>query len=309
MKKLFTIIMTLVMLLCCVSVSAVAEIDRQTASTVLDHYGEGIIVTVDLTGGWSVEFAPGALYLYEGEIAEGREADAIGLTLEKEVYDEYYAEAENSKNYREIENGVCYTSEDTTYYVIAVGSSAYFLLDVPNGVDGDAIYARLDLVNEKESHDAESSEVPSGKKVYFAAPLFSQSEKDYNLQLAHILEAHGYEVFLPQRDGYLATELEGKTEEEMAQMIFQKDVSEVLKADIIFMVLDGRVPDEGACVELGIAYASGKRCYGVKTDARSVEINMDLNPMICGCFTKLFTNYDGEALIEELEQYLAENEL
>ena len=40
------------------------------------------------------------------------------------------------------------------------------------------------------------------------------------------------------------------------------------------MVLDGRIPDEGACVELGIAYANGKRCYGVKTDARSVEINM-----------------------------------
>ena len=31
--------------------------------------------------------------------------------------------------------------------------------------------------------------------------------------------------------------------------------------------------------------------------------------MIAGCFTKLFLNYDGEALIEELEQYLSENEL
>ena len=162
---------------------------------------------------------------------------------------------------------------------------------------------------ESISPDAENTEVASGKKVYFAAPLFSQGEKDYNLQLTHILEAHGYEVFLPQRDGYLAAELEGKTEEELTQMIFEKDVSEVLKADIIFMLLDGRIPDEGACVELGIAYANGKRCYGFKTDARSVEINMDLNPMIAGCFTKLFKNFDGDALVEELEQYLAENEL
>ena len=52
-----------------------------------------------------------------------------------------------------------------------------------------------------------------------------------------------------------------------------------------------------------------KRCYGVKTDARSVEINMDLNPMIAGCFIKLFKNFDGDALIEELEQYLSGNEL
>ena len=160
-----------------------------------------------------------------------------------------------------------------------------------------------------EIKGAESTEFASGKKIYFAAPLFSQSEKDYNLQLTHLLEDHGYEVFLPQRDGYLAAELEGKTEEELTELIFQKDLSEVLKADIIFMVLDGRVPDEGACVELGIAYANGKRCYGVKTDARSVEIKMDLNPMITGCFLKLFKNSDGDALVEELEQYLAENEL
>ncbi len=145
--------------------------------------------------------------------------------------------------------------------------------------------------------------------MYFAAPLFSQSEKDYNLTLTKILEDHGYEVFLPQRDGYLAAELAGKTEEELTQMIFEKDLSEVLKADIIFVMLDGRVPDEGACVELGIAYANGKRCYGFKTDARSVEINMDLNPMITGCFIKLFRNNSGDALIEELERYLSENDL
>ncbi len=149
----------------------------------------------------------------------------------------------------------------------------------------------------------------TGKKVYFAAPLFSQGERDYNLLLTQILEDHGYEVFLPQRDGFLAPELEGMTEEALTKKIFDKDLSEVLKADIIFVMLDGRIPDEGACVELGIAYANGKRCYGFKSDARATEINMDLNPMITGCFIKLFRNNDGAALIEELEQYLSEHEL
>ena len=92
-------------------------------------------------------------------------------------------------------------------------------------------------------------------------------------------------------------------------MIFQKDKEEVLKADILFMVLDGRIPDEGACVELGIAYASGKRCYGIKCDARSIELGMDLNPMISGCFSKLFYNLDSEELIKSLEEYLKENQL
>jgi nucleoside 2-deoxyribosyltransferase len=166
-----------------------------------------------------------------------------------------------------------------------------------------------ETVSETEMAETMEADSAKGKKVYFAGPLFSQSEKDYNLQLTEILEDHGYEVFLPQRDGYLASELTGKTEEEVTQMIFEKDISEVLKADILFMVLDGRVPDEGACVELGIAYANGKRCYGVKTDVRAAENNMDLNPMIAGCFARQFKNSDGDALIEELEKYLSENEL
>ena len=92
-------------------------------------------------------------------------------------------------------------------------------------------------------------------------------------------------------------------------MIFSLDAGEVCKADILFMNLDGRVPDEGACVELGIAYANGRRCYGFKTDTRSVEAGMDLNPMISGCMTRIFKNYDGDMLIEEIKEYLSENDL
>ena len=124
-----------------------------------------------------------------------------------------------------------------------------------------------------------------------------------------MLEDNGYQVFLPQRDGLKSEELEGKTEEEQTQMIFDKDVNEVNNADIVFMVLDGRVPDEGACVELGIAYANGKRCYGIKTDSRMAEMGMNLNPMISGCFKKLIIEYDGDKALEDLQKYLSENKL
>ena len=149
----------------------------------------------------------------------------------------------------------------------------------------------------------------SGKKVYFAGPLFNQAEKDFNLELTKVLEEYGYEVFLPQRDGIEAALLEGKTEEELIEMIFSLDAGEVCKADILFMNLDGRVPDEGACVELGIGFALGKRCYGFKTDTRAVESSLDLNPMISGCMIKIFKNYDGDRLIEEIQRYLSENPL
>ncbi|MBP5727242.1 MAG: nucleoside 2-deoxyribosyltransferase, partial [Clostridia bacterium] len=40
--------------------------------------------------------------------------------------------------------------------------------------------------------------------------------------------------------------------------------------DAVLFLFDGRVPDEGACFELGYCcYAKGKRCIGYKTDARS----------------------------------------
>ena len=152
-------------------------------------------------------------------------------------------------------------------------------------------------------------DVGVGKKVYLAGPMFNQAEKDFNLKITKLLEQNGYQVFLPQRDGIEAALLQGKTEEELIKMIFELDAGEVKKADIIFMNLDGRVPDEGACVELGIAYGVGKRCYGFKTDTRSVELGIDLNPMISGCMIKIFKSYDGDKLIEEIQRYLSQNKL
>jgi len=164
----------------------------------------------------------------------------------------------------------------------------------------------------KKKNDERAAVVPAkekiGNKVYFAAPLFSQGEREYNLMLTNLLESYGYEVFLPQRDGYLAPNMT-ESQEEVIATIFRRDLEEVLKADIIFIMLDGRAPDEGACVELGIGYARGKRCYGFKTDSRSVEFGLDLNPMITGCLEKLFYDLDGEKLIESLKQYLSENKL
>jgi nucleoside 2-deoxyribosyltransferase len=40
-----------------------------------------------------------------------------------------------------------------------------------------------------------------GVLIYLAGPLFSASERRFNLELTHRLEALGFDVFLPQRDG------------------------------------------------------------------------------------------------------------
>ena len=104
--------------------------------------------------------------------------------------------------------------------------------------------------------------------IYLAGPLVSEAERRFNLELAHRLEAVGFEVFLPQRDGV------------------ERDRSRILDADVLLFVLDGRVPDEGACVELGIAFCQKylrngeKLLVGLHTDTRAALIGGRLNPMV-----------------------------
>jgi nucleoside 2-deoxyribosyltransferase len=69
--------------------------------------------------------------------------------------------------------------------------------------------------------------------------------------------------------------------QEAIDTIFYKDIDEIKGCDIVLFVLDGRVPDEGACVEVGLAYAFNKECIGFKSDSRSLMGEMD-NPLLIG---------------------------
>ena len=68
--------------------------------------------------------------------------------------------------------------------------------------------------------------------------------------------------------------------------MFHLDRTRILDADVFLFVLDGRVPDEGACVELGIAYCQkylhngDKRLLGLYMDTRAAFIGGRLNPMV-----------------------------
>jgi hypothetical protein len=73
--------------------------------------------------------------------------------------------------------------------------------------------------------------------------------------------------------------------------------------------LDDRVPDDGACVELGIAYAQkyllerDKLIIGLHTDMRGAFAFLDtkLNPIILGSFDDIVE--DENTLIAVLEKY------
>jgi nucleoside 2-deoxyribosyltransferase len=129
-------------------------------------------------------------------------------------------------------------------------------------------------------------------RVYLAGPLFSEAEKNFNKQLRDLLSSH-CSVYLPQDDGGLLVEMvtAGIPPTEATTMIFQKDIEEVKKCDIFLIILDGRTVDEGACVELGLAFGLNKECVGLQTDPRRL-LSFGNNPMITGALHRTFHSVD-----------------
>ncbi len=139
-------------------------------------------------------------------------------------------------------------------------------------------------------------------RIYVAGPLFSKAEMRYNEYLSEYLENLGFETFLPQRDGHKLSELlaNGTAKSFAMEKIFKRDIDELQKSDIVIFVMDGRVPDEGACVEIGYAYALGKECLGLKTDSRTLMSDVD-NPLITGVL-----KYRIARNLKELEDFLSQ---
>ena len=138
------------------------------------------------------------------------------------------------------------------------------------------------------------------ERIYIASPLFSQAERNFNDFLSKFLEDMGFGTFLPQRDGYKLSELlsNGASKSSALTKIFELDINEIKNSDIVVFIMDGRVPDEGACVEIGYAYALGKECIGLKTDSRALMSDLD-NPLIIGALKgRIARNF------KELEDFL-----
>ena len=95
---------------------------KQTASAYLDQEDNTITATVDLTDGYSCDFARGAVYLQD---EKGNEV-AMGLTLGQDVYEEYAAAAKADATSKEIAGGVMYQGDGEMVFVKTVGDSAYF---------------------------------------------------------------------------------------------------------------------------------------------------------------------------------------
>ena len=113
------------------------------------------------------------------------------------------------------------------------------------------------------------------KKIYLASPYgFSEQQKRLLLpELVSALEGLGLEVWEPfQRNNQVDFSRPG-----WAYEVGQADLRDVRGADAVFAVVNG-LPDEGVCVELGVAIALGKPTFLFRDDFRRMTDSQDVSP-------------------------------
>lgn len=142
-------------------------------------------------------------------------------------------------------------------------------------------------------------------KIYIAAPLFNQMEREFNNHLAVLVE-EVLDVFLPQRDGGLLVDLvrKGMSPNVAEKLVFEKDIAAIEDCDGVVAVLDGANVDEGVAFEVGFAFARGKPCFGLQTDMRR-QLPTGNNPMLSASLSAVYSNVP--ALAQALALY-AENQ-
>lgn len=120
---------------------------KQTAQAYLDQEKEKAInITIDLSGGWSVEFSRGAAYIYKGSVSESEESDAMLITLDPVVYSEYEAQAMADEGHKEADGGIYFQRDGHVgAYITSLSDTAYVLVTTKNEADIETVVSRLTM--------------------------------------------------------------------------------------------------------------------------------------------------------------------
>jgi nucleoside 2-deoxyribosyltransferase len=112
-------------------------------------------------------------------------------------------------------------------------------------------------------------------KVFLAAPLFNEAERNFNAKVANTLRKNGFKVWMAQEAPFIekATEKEKKS-------IYEVDISSLRASDVVVAIFDGVAVDAGVAFGMGYAKALGKPLIGLKTDYRTFSRMEEINLML-----------------------------
>lgn len=155
--------------------------------------------------------------------------------------------------------------------------------------------------------------------IYFAAPLFSESERFYNQFLVDNIRQHYPEVsiYLPQEQD----SINDKSLYADSKAIARFDAQKLLDSQLMICLIDGPVIDAGVASEIGIAYQAKIPILALYTDSRQqgathpekIEALKDIAESqfsYINLFTVGLIKLNGkvvdtkEALLDELKTYM-----
>jgi len=144
-------------------------------------------------------------------------------------------------------------------------------------------------------------------RIYLAAPLFSQVQRQYNRRLAGALEAllPRSKVVLPQ-DFRVGPAHASFNDRRYLRALYRRCIEEIESCDAIVALLDGADADSGVAFEVGYARGRGKPVLGVRTDYRQLQMK-GLNVMLAEGCTHVLCHFSFNERLEDLAARIVEH--
>ena len=117
--------------------------------------------------------------------------------------------------------------------------------------------------------------------VYWASSIFGAADREFNENCVRRLRENGHKVVSPQENAFNAP-----VADPSAREIFLGDTTGIQESEVLVACIDQEPIDSGVACEIGIAWALGKRIYGLYTDFRQHRVGqfrMYKNPYVVGC--------------------------
>lgn len=139
-------------------------------------------------------------------------------------------------------------------------------------------------------------------KIYLAAPVFSQCQRQYNRHLAEAIAARvpRCEFILPQ-DFRLGPGNASYNDRRRLAAIHQRCLDSIKSVDVILALLDGADADSGVAYEVGFARGIGKPVLGLRTDYRQLQVK-GLNVMLAEGCTDVLCHFSFDERLDALAE-------